>query len=70
MAQPPTRAAMGAEGVWAAVAGGGSSVAGAVPSAVMAAGRCRAGAAGGVWVATAAVVLLVALRNDERRGKM
>jgi len=56
-----TPAALGAEEVSAAVAGGGSCVAGAVSSAVMAAGICLAGAAGVVWVATAAVVLLIAL---------
>lgn len=61
MAQLLTLAALGAEEVLAVVAEEGSSVAGVVSSALMAAGICRVEAAEMVLVAMAAVVLLIAL---------
>lgn len=70
MAQLLTLAVLGAEEVSAVVAGGGSSVAAVVSLALMAAGICQVGAAGVVLVARAAVVLLIALRNDEGKGNI
>lgn len=70
MAQLLTLAGLGVEEAWAVVAGGGSCAVGAVSWALMAAGKCQAGAARVAAVATAAAVLLVALQRDERGGKI
>lgn len=70
MARLLTLAELGVEEVSAVVAGGGSSVVGAVPCALMAAGIYQAGAAPVASVATAAVVLLAVLWHGERGGKI
>lgn len=70
MAQLRSLAGLGVEEVSAVVTGGGSSAVEAVSWALMAAGICQAGAARVATVAKAAAVLLVALRQDERGGKI
>lgn len=70
MAQLRSLAGLGVEEVSAVVAGGGSSAVGAVSWALMVAGIFQAGAARVATVAMAAAVLLVALRQDGRGGKI
>lgn len=69
MAPLLTLAELGVEEVSAGGAGGGSSVVGAVPWALMAAGICQAGAAPVASVAMAAVGLVVVLDMVEEEEK-